>query len=258
MVTINKKLLIRYAIFLCALFSCAFLVPFLRPPLMAVLRSPLVLVNLARREVAGMIFYHKNLVMNERLRSENEFLRASLSKSKETEMENERLSGLLSFKNTSGYKVLAARVIGRDPQNWSSGVIIDKGAANGIEKGSVCVTFLGLAGRIVEVEKRTSKVLLLNDPNLCVSCVVQRSRQEGLVCGSLGGTLTMKYLPRGCDARTGDVVVTSGYASSIYPKGLFVGTIAGVGDEFAGQNSYARIRPAVNYSGVEELLVVMD
>lgn len=179
-----------------------------------------------------------------------------LNDATEIYQENIRLKELLSFKTGAPYKVIAARVIGRDPSNWSSAIIIDKGSSSGIKKGFISVTFLGLVGRVIEVSSSTSQIILLSDPSLCVSAIIQRSRQEGLVCGSLGGSLIMKYLPKDSDIKVSDTVITSGL-TDVYPKGLIIGKVTDIGEEFSGLNRYAVIEPSVDFSGLEEVLIII-
>ena len=210
-----------------------------------------------KQEVNGLIFFHGNLVQNQKLKAKTDFLRKQLSDREELFRENYRLRLLLNLKESSSYKVIAARVIGRDPSNWSSTIIINKGSSSGIKIGMASITFYGLVGRVVETSSATSKIMLINDPNLSVSAVVQRSRQEGLVCGSLGGTLLMKYLPKDSDIKISDTVITSGL-TQVYPKGLPVGTVVNIGEEFSSLASYAIIKPAVDLSALEEVLVVVQ
>jgi rod shape-determining protein MreC len=152
--------------------------------------------------------------------------------------------------------VVPARVIGRSADNWSSIVIIDKGSYNGIRRGFVAINYLGLVGRVIEVGDTASKIMLINDPSLGVSSVVQRSRQEGLVSGTLGRSLIMKYLPKDADIQPSDTIVTSGLTSA-YPKGLLIGTVVSIGEEFSGLSRYAIIMPAVNLSSIEEVLIII-
>ncbi|MDD4981042.1 MAG: rod shape-determining protein MreC [Candidatus Omnitrophica bacterium] len=210
-----------------------------------------------KREIGGIIFYHRNLIQNERLEKEAGFLRQRLNTAKEIYLENKRLKGLLYFKQKSAYKMTAVRVIGRSADNWSSVVVIDKGGFNGIKRGFVAITPSGLSGRVIEAADYTSRVRLINDPNFAVSAIVQRSRQEGLVCGTLGRSLIMKYLPKDCDIRAGDVVVTSGLTEA-YPKGLLIGSVVNIGEEFSGLSRYAMIKPAVGLSDIEELLIIIQ
>lgn len=203
-----------------------------------------------------MIFYHRNMVANRRLSGETDLLKRKLVDAEEARLENIRLRELMGFKKNSSYKVVSAAVIGRSPSSWSSSLIIGKGSSHGIRKGYVCVGFLGLIGRVVETSPSTSKVMLINDPNLCVSSLSQRSRQEGLICGSLSGVLMMKYLTKESDIKASDMIVTSGLTDT-FPKGIVVGTVTEVREEMSGVSRYAIVRPAVDLSTVEEVLVII-
>jgi rod shape-determining protein MreC len=65
----------------------------------------------------------------------------------------------------------------------------------------------------------------------------------------------MKYLPKDSDIKVGDMIVTSGL-TPVYPKGLAIGTVINVGEEFSSLASYAVIKPAVDLAALEEILVV--
>jgi len=212
---------------------------------------------LIQRELSGIIFYHRNFVQNEKLKKEVDLLRNKLNTQEEIYQENLRLKELLSFKNKSSYKVIATRVIGRSLDSWSSSVIIDKGKRNGIKRGMTVINYSGLVGRVIDTQEFTSKILLISDPNFAVSAIVQRSRQEGLVSGTLGTHLVMRYLPEKSDINIGDVIVTSGL-NEAYPKGLLIGTVVDIGKEFSGLSRYAIIKPAVNLSNIEEVLIIVQ
>ncbi|MFA4988991.1 MAG: rod shape-determining protein MreC, partial [Candidatus Omnitrophota bacterium] len=102
----------------------------------------------------------------------------------------------------------------------------------------------------------SSRVLLINDPSQGVPAIVQRTRQQGLVNGSLGGNLIMRYLPDDAQISVGDAIVTS-ELSRVYPKGLLIGRVVNIGKEFSGLSRYAVIRPAAELSNIEEVLVVV-
>jgi rod shape-determining protein MreC len=252
----TNKNLIPFAVFLAVVALLFVLLPFFRNPVLDVLRFPLIISKVIQAEIKGLIFYHRNFIQNERLKSENDLLKNKLANTHEIYLENARLKNLLSFKQKTPYKVISARVIGRDPSNWASVIIIDKGRKQGVKRGFVSVTFLGLAGRVVEASDSTSKILLINDPNLSVSAMVRRSRQEGLVVGSLGGSLIMKYLPKECDINVTDEIITSGLTQN-YPKGLLIGTVSETGEDFSSSMRYAVIKPAVNLASLEEVLVII-
>jgi len=253
----TRKSIIASFLLIGFLFLISALIPPLRKPVINVFNFPLAVFSAIGREARGLIFFHGNMADNQRLNAKVDFLRKEMSDKNELILENTRLRSLLALKERAPYKVIAARVIGRDPSNWSSTVIIDKGSSSGIKNGMVSVSFYGLVGRVIETSGTTGKIMLINDPNLSVSAVIQRSRQEGLVCGSLGGMMLMKYLPKDCDIKVSDTIVTSGL-THIYPKGLPVGTVVDIGREFSSVTSYAIIKPAVDLSALEEVLVIVQ
>lgn len=253
----KKKSLIYYALLFCLFSLLSLLIPAVRSPFLNILKNPLEILTLIKREVGGIIFYHSNLLQNEKLKKEIDSLRAKLIHLDELLLESKRLNNLLSLKEKSSYKVVAARVIGRSPDNWSSLIIINKGRYSGIRKGLVAVTHLGLIGRVIETTESTSKIMLMNDPNFAVSALVGRSRQEGLVSGTLGNSLIMRYLPRDCDIKLSDVIITSGL-TQVYPKGLSIGRVVEIGEEFSGLSRYAIVKPTVDLSNLEEVLVITE
>jgi len=252
----KKKSIIQSAVFVFFLLLLASLIPALSSPALEILKYPLRLFSLAGREVEGIIFYHRNMAQTETLRKEADFLRQKLNAANEIYLENRRLNSLLAFKQKTPYKAVSARVIGRSADNWSSIAIIDKGTRHGIRRGLVVITYLGLAGRVVQTQDATSKIMLINDPAFGVSAIVQRSRQEGLVAGTLGRYLIMKYLPKDADVQVSDSVITSGL-TDVYPKGLLIGSVVSMGDEFSGLSRYCQIKPAVNLAAIEEVLIII-
>ena len=225
-------------------------------PAQKIFKPHLSLIGLVKRELSGVIFYHRNMLQAERLQNDVNLLRWRLFDLRELSQENARLKNLLNFKQKSSLRFVAARVIGRSVDSWSSSVIIDKGRYNGIKSGMVVISPQGLVGSIVESMDNTSKVLLINDPNQGIFCIVQRSRQEGLVNGALGSNLVMRYLPDEAQIIVGDVIVTS-ELSQIYPKGLLVGRVTNIGREFSGLNRYALVKPVVDLASIEEVLVII-
>jgi rod shape-determining protein MreC len=255
-VRLNRKNLTYTVLAILFLLTTSFLIPPLRSPALVVLKYPLNLFTLIKKEIGGIIFYHRNLLENEILRKENDSLKRRIIFDNEVYLENSRLRELVNFKKRTSYKVISATVIGRSLESWSSIVILGKGRHNGIRKGMVAINYLGLAGRVVEADAFTSKIMLVSDPNLSVSAIIQRSRQEGLVSGTLGGSLVMRYLPKDADVQKGDIIITSGLTSN-YPKGLVIGIVTDKGEEFSGLSVYAIIKPAVDLNSIEELLLII-
>ena len=253
----KKKNLVYFAVFFSFSLILSSINPVLRIPLINTLKYPLIFLTLVKREIGGIIFYHRNLVQSETLKKEIDFLKQKLNAANETHLENIRLKNSLNFKQKSSFKVVAARVIARSLDSWSSVVIIDKGSDSGVKRYMPVISYLGLVGRVVDTTSITSKIMLINDPNLSVSAFVERSRQEGLVSGTLGAALIMKYLPKEADIKNDDTIITSGLTEA-YPKGLLIGRVIDIGSELSGLMRYAVIKPAVNLSSIEEVLIIVQ
>ena len=256
MFKVKKNNLIYFAVVFSLLTVLLTLIPIFRPLILNLFRLPFTLSSFLAREAQGIVLYHKNMAQNEISRKENDLLRYKLNAMDELLIENGRLKNLLTLKQNVPYKVIAAGVLGRLPDNWSSGIIIDKGSLAGVRRGFIVVSYLGLVGRIIETSQYSSKIILINDPSLSVSAIIQRSRQEGLVSGTLGGTLIMKYLPKDADVKVDDTIITSGL-TQIYPKGILIGTVVDVGEEFSGLSRYAIIKPSVSLTSIEEVLIII-
>jgi len=250
----RKKLI--YAILGFLLIFLASFTPPLRSHSLNILKYPLQWSTLFTNEVRALLYYKKNFSENTLLRRDLDLLVNRLNAAEEVRLENKRLQELLDFKEKSKFKVVAARVIGGGSDNLSSAILLDKGSSNGIKKGCVVISYLGLVGRITEASGASSRAMLINDTGLSVSAIDQRSRQEGLVSGTLGNNLIMRYLPKEADVKVSDLIVTSGLTPS-YPKGLIIGEIIEVGEDFSGLSRYATVKPAVNLSSIEEVLVII-
>ncbi|MEK6715605.1 MAG: rod shape-determining protein MreC [Candidatus Omnitrophota bacterium] len=218
-------------------------------------KFPLYLANLLGAEIKALVSYRANLIENIRLKQENDALRQKLVSFKEIHEENARLSALLSFKKNSPFLLIAARVIAKDLANWTNSVLIDKGLGDGVRQGQLAVTNLGLVGRILEVSKSVSRVMLLTDPNCNIAGIVQRSRETGIVSGSLLGKATMRYLALDSDIAKGDIVLTLGLSEN-YPKGIIIGEVVSIIREENGISVSAIIKPKVSLSNLEEVLVI--
>ncbi len=206
-------------------------------------------------EIKKILYYHKIFEEYKRLRKEDDLLKARLIGLEEVIRENSRLQQLLDFKRRLVYSSVAANVIGRDPSNWNSSMIIDKGKQDGIAIGMPLVNSTGVVGKIAEVNEHTSKVILVNDPNFNVPALVQRPREIGLIEGTLQGICRMRYLSAKAAIEVGDKVITSGLSSS-FPEGVLIGEVIGVQYNLNNSTLECMVQPAITLSQIEEVLVI--
>lgn len=199
---------------------------------------------------------------NEDLQSLADSLMIENVRLKEIESENETLRRLLNFTQanpTHSYKAaeVKGRVIGRDPSNFLSYLIIDLGSQQGIEKGMPVVAERGLVGRITDVGSNWAKVMLIIDPSSSVNALIQSSRATGVVEGHVGGSLVMKYIPQGETVNVNDIVLTSGLGGN-FPKKLIIGQVTAVQQRDIEMFQEAHIRPTVDFNNLEIVPVITN
>ncbi|HET7265762.1 MAG TPA: rod shape-determining protein MreC [bacterium] len=191
---------------------------------------------------------------NQRLSAEVARLREENARLRPDAQENGRLRALLGFKQQLPYRSLAARIVGRDPSQWFSTVLVDRGASEGVARDDPVITSDGVVGHVIETAGSWARVLLVADPRSAVSVVLDRSREAGVVVGQGQTDLKVTYLSREADVRAGDLLLTSGLGP-IYPKGLPVGRIVSVSRATMFQD--AVVRPTSDLGHLEDVLIVL-
>lgn len=213
----------------------------------------------------------------DRLRSENDRLRRELASAetrlaelREAAAENAELRGLLGLTTTLQMDLLPVRITGRDPSNFSWEVRIDAGTDDGVRVGMPVVAAAeghgALAGSVVAVGADSATVRLVVDARSSVVAIDQQTRALGLVRGQLGGQLVMVQVRATDDLAVGDTVVSAGLTltdedgagagRSPYPKGLLIGAVQAVELDPDALTQTAFVRPAIDFPGIERLLVV--
>ena len=200
------------------------------------------------------------------LREENERLHESLAaaeywiqQTKELREENLRLGLLLDFKTTHSrmFDLVIARVIGKNTDNWSQTVILDKGSAEGLACDMAVLAPAGMVGRIVAVTPHTAEVLLLIDTESVVGARIMETRfSPGMVSGTgQDDLLEMLRVDHDAEILPGQMVITSGYGS-VFPRGLVIGSVIDVLPSANGLTKRATIQPAVDFRRLEEVMVI--
>jgi rod shape-determining protein MreC len=175
---------------------------------------------------------------------------------REAEIENVTLRQQLNFKQANpSFELLSAQVIGRDPTNLISYLIIDRGSTEGVAVGMPVLTHRGLVGRVTETNPHSSKVLLITDVSSSVNALIQESRATGVIQGRIGQGLVMRYIQHGEEIKTGDLVLTSGLGGN-FPTRLIIGQVTAVRKKDVELFQEAEVRPAVNFHELEMVMVL--
>jgi rod shape-determining protein MreC len=196
---------------------------------------------------------------NARLRELNDALVAENVRLKQIEAENVTLRNLLSFTQEHPlYLTQVAAVIGRDPSPYRQFITINAGRREGLEPGMPVVTAgSALVGRVEAVGLNTSKVQLIIDSTSAVNARVQSSRVTGLVEGQPDGELILTQIPLDATVNVGDLVLTSGLGGNL-PRNLVVGQVSEVIKRDIDLFQSARVRPALEFSQLELVLVITN
>lgn len=169
--------------------------------------------------------------------------------------ENERLARLLDMKKRLNLPTITATVIGEDGYPWFRTIVVDRGSSSGVVEGAPVLAAAGVVGQVVRVSPESSRVLLFTDQASSVAGVIQRTRARGVVRGKGGGRASLEFTMREEDVTVGDMVVTSGMGG-VFPKGIPVGEVSMVRKGEYGVFQSIEIRPSVNLSRLEEVLVL--
>ena len=192
------------------------------------------------------------------LERELDLLRLDRMELQNVKGENERLRQLLAFSRESPERrVLGARVIGvrLDPKGLQL-ITVDRGANDGVARMMPVVVAQGVVGRVHTTAGSTADILLLSDRNSSIAVRVDRSRARANVRGIGSPDLCrLEFALRSDDMLEGDLLVTSG-TDGVFPRGLTVGKISGL--KRSGQGLYQRadVKPAVDMTKLEEVLVL--
>jgi rod shape-determining protein MreC len=198
---------------------------------------------------------------NDALKQRVQELEVEIKGKEDLTAENERLRALLDLKEKSKYKVLPARIIGRDPSIWFDSSIINRGSLDGVKLNMPVVTDGGLVGRVTAVSPLTSQVDLITRSKSGLGAVVGEIGGSN-VLGVVSGTgnkdvVEMRYVSGIADVQVGQTVYTTGQ-DGIYPAGLKVGEIAEIKE--AGSATVAKqilIRPSGRIDSMQEVGVLI-
>jgi rod shape-determining protein MreC len=192
---------------------------------------------------------------NAALKRELQALQIRLQEERAMAQRTQDLRQLLELRERAELETTAAEIIAAGPSPEFRTVTIDKGSSDGLVADMAVISPGGVVGRVILSSPRSAKVQLLVDRNAAAGAVIERSRAQGVVVGVGADGLRMDYVPGTADVKPGDLVVTSGI-DGIYPKGFVIGTVEDV-ERGPGTYHQIRIRPAVDFSRIEEVLIVL-
>jgi rod shape-determining protein MreC len=191
---------------------------------------------------------------NEALKQRVSQLEVALQRERALAEQTRVLQKTLELKEETPFATTPALVIASGASPDFRTMTLDKGSQSGLATDMAVIAPEGIVGRVILPTARAAKVQLIIDRNAAAAGLVERSRAQGVIVGTGNDRLRFEYVPGTADLRVGDRVVTSGM-DGIYPKGFVIGQIESV-DRKAGEFSNVLVRPAVDSSTLETVLVV--
>ena len=199
------------------------------------------------------------------LRERVDTLETQLAEGRADQARLAELEALVGVQETLGIRIetTGAQVIANGVSNFEWTITIDKGSSDGIHENMPVVASAGLVGHVVNVGTSSSVVQLIIDPDSSVAGRLDVSRQTGLLSGEGPADLQMSLVEPTVEVAPDEHVVTAGYriegvAESLYPPNVLIGTVSRVLDEDSATEKFLTVRPAVDFSSLSLVLVVLS
>ncbi len=142
-----------------------------------------------------------------------------------TQYENTELKELINDYVSSSDKILAKIIVDHDSPFLKS-IIINKGSKENIKIGTNIYDQSYLVGRVIEVNYKTSRVLLLSDLNSNVPVTIAPQNIQAIITGSGDDFAEIKYIKQGIlDQFLEESIVYTSGTGAIFKSGIPIGKI---------------------------------
>lgn len=219
-------------------------------------------VNLISGSVDGVQNLINTQNENDHLKKQVDDLAQTKARNSALESENTQLKQALKLKETlSNYEIVNGSVISRSPDTWSDLLIINQGSQSGIQKNMAVMSGSGLIGRIIEVNRTSSKVELLTSTDKSANRFAVEAdaangkKVHGIISVTSNNQLAFTQVVDGRKLKKGTRVYTSGMGGRS-PKGLLVGTVKKTTRDTYGLSDVIEIEPAGNLNDPSVVSVI--
>ena len=157
----------------------------------------------------------------------------------------------------AGYRLVPATVVSNSVGS-NRYLVIDRGERDGVRPEMGVVGGGGVVGIVYLTGPGYSLVIPVVNRKSSISCRVRGQGYFGYLQWRGEGPLTahLNDIPRYAKIKLGDYVETSGY-SSVFPPGLFVGRVAGLGTSADGQTYDIRVNLGTDFANLRDVNVVI-
>lgn len=194
------------------------------------------------------------------LEKSNAELQSEVKRAADDRARASALDGMLKVAGLGRYRVVPAEVIAVGPaQDFAWTITIDAGSDDGVEVDMTVLNYQGLLGRVSNVEKRTSTVVLIVDPAVSVGARVAGSQEIGILSGTgKQNELQFQLFDPLATLDQGAALVTFGSKDGRpYVPGVPIGEVMTVAGTAGQLSRVATVRPFANISTLSIVGVVV-
>ncbi|MDR3172964.1 MAG: rod shape-determining protein MreC [Treponema sp.] len=181
----------------------------------------------------------------------------------EIRQENLRLREQLGFSQSLNYRHIPAELIGRDPDNLFSALVINKGKYAGVENNMAVIAWQngaqGLVGKVIQTGQFESLVMPVYDLSSFIAARFFVSRYDGIVegQGSPDSSLRMRFIQKRArnEINQGDLIVSNGMGG-VYPGGITIGRVNAVYYQEDEISMEVELESVIDFSRLEYVFVI--
>jgi len=159
------------------------------------------------------------------------------------------------------FESINATIIGRDLSYWNDNIIIDKGEEDGIYIDMPVIVAEGLIGKVVKTSNFNSTVRLLTSNNVNDKISVKINNGDKYTYGILSryDEENDKYIIEGIaenmEIKEDSLVTTTGIGD-IFPSGIVIGKVVGIGTDNFDLSSVLEVKSNVDFDAINYVTVL--
>ena len=174
---------------------------------------------------SGLVEKVDIFVNTKEIKEENVLLKSRMKEFELLSIENKLLKNVLNYMSDLNQEYITTRVVLENVNIEGKKYLVNIGKDHGINEGYAAVNENGLIGRVIEVGKNSSRVLLITD---IASKIPAISLNSGIQCMVVGNHknayLLLKYIPENVQLEDGENIITSG-EGQVMPYGINIGKV---------------------------------
>lgn len=161
-----------------------------------------------------------------------------------------------------GYRHLTTSVLAQAPGQFDQRVVVGVGRADGVHVNDPVVSTSGyLVGTITRVFASSAQVKLITDETSFVSVEDAKTGASGILRhNDPGSSIIDDQVPKSDVVNPGDRLVTSGWKqgplTSIFPRGIPVGTVQSVNQSDIDPYKQIEVAPEVDFGNLNSMIVL--